>query len=477
MSDRARDRAPAPPPGQTTRSRRLEASKTAFVPAKAPLRISIGAGSIVSVLILMVILAAWGLGMSYMLLSGDRLSQALIVQNSEMQDAYEQRLQAFRAEIARLTLEMEQSRFDQNTVEGRVVELGRRQRQIEARLLALYRLADLIAPGVVSGQSIPGGTTGAPGAVPMPPQRTAPPAVPPGNRGAFEWEPPPVMVAQLGAPPATDPNASQSQIEMETFITRMDAALNRAAKTQEDLLTLMFRVTEARVSRFKAALAEIGMPEDATIVKGRAEPALPQIILPISEQNTPFAQRIAQIRQNFGLMHRIRYVVDALPLLKPTPDEIRYSSGFGFRIHPIRQVQRMHAGIDMAAPIGTPVRSAGSGVVLSAGWGGGYGNLIQIDHGNGLVTRYAHLSQIGVTAGQPVSTGSPIGLMGTTGASTGSHLHFETRINGNPVNPACFMLAGDRMRGRNTVPLTCDQKPAWGRSKASSDDDDEDDDS
>ena len=472
MSDRTTGRSGTSPPGPAPRSRRLEMASQTTPPERTPLRITVGWGSIISVLVLMAMLAAWGAGMSFMLLTGDRLSHTLIAQNSEMQDAYEQRLQAFRAEIARLTLEIEQSKFDQNSVEGRVVELGRRQRQIEARLMALYRLADLIAPGV-AGSS---GATTAPsgGSVPLPPQRGGPPMPAPNTRGAYEFEQPPVMVAQLGGvPPAPDPGTPVSS-EMETFITRMDAALTRATKMQEDVLALMVRVTEVRVIRFKQALQEIGMAEDAPLVKGKSEPALPAIILPISEQNTPFAAKIAQVRQNFGLMHRIRYVVEALPLLKPTQDEIRYSSGFGFRIHPITRVQKMHAGIDMAAPIGTPVRAAGSGVVLSAGWGGGYGNLVQIDHGNGLVTRYAHLSQINVAAGQPVSMGTSVGLMGSTGASTGSHLHFETRISGNPVNPACFMLAGDKLRGRMTVPLTCDQRPNWGRTTSSSDDEDDD---
>lgn len=471
MSDRTKGRSGTSPPGPASRSRRLEMASQTVAPERTPLRITIGWGSIVSVLVLMAMLAAWGAGMSFMLLTGDRLSHTLIAQNSEMQDAYEQRLQAFRAEIARLTLEIEQSKFDQNSVEGRVVELGRRQRQIEARLQALYRLADLIAPGVAGGG---GGAPAPSGSVPLPPTRGGPPVPVPNTRGAYEFAPPPVQVAQLGGLPPLPEQGSQASSEMETFITRMDAALTRAARTQEDLLGLMLRVTEVRVIRFKQALQEIGMSEDAPLVKGRSEPVLPSIILPISEQNTPFALRIAQVRQNFGLMHRIRYVVEALPLLKPTQDDIRYSSGFGFRIHPLTQVRKMHAGIDMAAPIGTPVRSAGSGVVLSAGWGGGYGNLVQIDHGNGLVTRYAHLSQINVAAGQPVSMGTSVGLMGSTGASTGSHLHFETRIQGNPVNPACFMLAGDKLRGRMTVPLTCDQRPTWGRASSSSEDEDDD---
>uniref|UniRef100_UPI0013D5985F M23 family metallopeptidase n=1 Tax=Klebsiella oxytoca TaxID=571 RepID=UPI0013D5985F len=84
---------------------------------------------------------------------------------------------------------------------------------------------------------------------------------------------------------------------------------------------------------------------------------------------------------------------------------------------------RMHAGQDFAAAAGTPVFATAGGVVLSAGWGGGYGNLVQVDHGNGLVTRYAHLSEILVSQGQPVAVGARVGLVGSTGRSTGAHLH------------------------------------------------------
>lgn len=129
----------------------------------------------------------------------------------------------------------------------------------------------------------------------------------------------------------------------------------------------------------------------------------------------------------------------------------------------------------MAAPLGTPVRAAGSGVVLSAGWGGGYGNLIQVDHGNGVISRYAHLSAIEVAQGQPVAIGAVIGLMGSTGASTGSHLHFETRIRSVPQNPACFLIAGDKLRDVQNPGFNCDKPPF--QQKMPDKDEDEDDDS
>lgn len=117
----------------------------------------------------------------------------------------------------------------------------------------------------------------------------------------------------------------------------------------------------------------------------------------------------------------------------------RLSSPFGYRVHPISGAGRLHAGQDIAAPSGSPIYAADTGVVASAGWRGGYGNAIVIDHGGGLATLYAHQSRLGVSAGQQVTRGQLIGYVGTTGYSTGPHLHFEVRENGTPVNPAAYL--------------------------------------
>jgi murein DD-endopeptidase MepM/ murein hydrolase activator NlpD len=110
-------------------------------------------------------------------------------------------------------------------------------------------------------------------------------------------------------------------------------------------------------------------------------------------------------------------------------------SGFGPRIHPISGGSRMHSGVDIGASSGTPIKAADEGVVVMAGPNGGYGNWTLIDHGGGLATGYGHQSSIGVSRGQRVSRGEVIGRVGSTGASTGPHLHWEVRVNGNPVDP------------------------------------------
>jgi murein DD-endopeptidase MepM/ murein hydrolase activator NlpD len=122
---------------------------------------------------------------------------------------------------------------------------------------------------------------------------------------------------------------------------------------------------------------------------------------------------------------------------RPVPGPI--TSGYGPRYHPILHYNRMHTGADMRAGSGTPIRACRSGVVVIAGSQGGYGNAVVIDHGGGMGTLYAHQSALAVSNGQQVSAGQIIGYVGSTGMSTGPHLHFEVRLSGNPVDPAPYL--------------------------------------
>ena len=115
------------------------------------------------------------------------------------------------------------------------------------------------------------------------------------------------------------------------------------------------------------------------------------------------------------------------------------TSGFGWRMHPIFHVPKFHTGIDIGAAYGTPVKAADSGSVIFSGWMGGYGNVVVLDHGKGLSTLCAHMSTRSVSQGGGVARGQVIGNVGSTGFSTGPHLHFEVRLNGNPVDPLGYL--------------------------------------
>jgi murein DD-endopeptidase MepM/ murein hydrolase activator NlpD len=149
--------------------------------------------------------------------------------------------------------------------------------------------------------------------------------------------------------------------------------------------------------------------------------------------------------------------VIAIPADKPVRTAT-FMSGFGYRSDPFNHRSAMHPGLDLAGPIGTPIYATADGTVARAGWNsGGYGNLVEIDHGRGISTRYGHMSAILVREGDRITRGQQIGRMGSTGRSTGSHLHYEVRIDGRAVNPMPFMKSTDYVvamqRRSGTAPM------------------------
>ncbi|NIJ20598.1 murein DD-endopeptidase MepM/ murein hydrolase activator NlpD [Sphingomonas naasensis] len=138
----------------------------------------------------------------------------------------------------------------------------------------------------------------------------------------------------------------------------------------------------------------------------------------------------------------LEQTVISIPSMQPV-DKLQFTSSFGVRSDPFRGTAAMHAGVDIPGTIGTPIYATADGVISHAGRQGGYGNLVQINHGRGIETRYGHLSKILVADNTRVRRGQMIGLMGSTGRSTGSHLHYEVRVDGKAVNPIPFLQTGE----------------------------------
>jgi murein DD-endopeptidase MepM/ murein hydrolase activator NlpD len=132
----------------------------------------------------------------------------------------------------------------------------------------------------------------------------------------------------------------------------------------------------------------------------------------------------------------------AIPSVQPVRT-LSFTSNFGIRSDPFRGTAAMHAGVDIPGPVGTPIYATADGIINHAGRQGGYGNLVEINHGKGIATRYGHLSRIMVADNVRVTRGQLIGLMGSTGRSTGPHLHYEVRIDGHAVNPIPFLTTAD----------------------------------
>lgn len=151
----------------------------------------------------------------------------------------------------------------------------------------------------------------------------------------------------------------------------------------------------------------------------------------------------------------------SIPSIQPV-DALSFTSKFGVRSDPFRGTAAMHAGVDIPGKIGTPIYATADGIVQRAERAGGYGNLVEVNHGKGIETRYGHLSKILVAPNTKVRRGQLIGLMGSTGRSTGSHLHYEVRVDGRAISPIPFLQTGDTMLAAQDEALKTRQVSAVG---------------
>lgn len=165
----------------------------------------------------------------------------------------------------------------------------------------------------------------------------------------------------------------------------------------------------------------------------------------VSTKNSPLSAdeaRANTVLDGLDRMNAYRLAAVSTPFANPIPSgRYRFTSGFGGRSDPFGRGYRRHEGLDFAGPYGTAITATADGTVIKAGWGNGYGRMVQIRHASGVETLYAHMSQISVSVGQKVSRGDRIGDMGNSGRSTGTHLHYEVHVGGRPVNPMTFIEA------------------------------------
>ncbi len=213
----------------------------------------------------------------------------------------------------------------------------------------------------------------------------------------------------------------------ERRVAELEAERRRTAAA---LAAWLGRRREALARLFERAgldPADFAEPGD-----GRGGPLLPPRSEPGSE---------ADVEALLGLLAHTEDLLRRLPVTMPVAGA-RLTSRFGNRRDPLRAVRAFHAGLDFAAPRGTRVRAPAAGVVRFAGRRGAFGRLVEIDHGGGLVTRFAHLSRILVRRGARVRRGEPVGVVGSSGRSTGPHLHYEVRVDGRAVDPLTFLDAG-----------------------------------
>jgi murein DD-endopeptidase MepM/ murein hydrolase activator NlpD len=215
---------------------------------------------------------------------------------------------------------------------------------------------------------------------------------------------------------------------------RLIDAADDFARTRADRLRLAFRLAGLTPSSFVPKGGSLGGP----LIEAK-DPSALAAVLDVDED---FAQRIQHAATNLSEAGALVDAATKLPFARPTTATPQTSS-YGVRFDPFTRRPAFHSGLDFAGATSSPIYATAPGVISFTGVRSGYGNTIEIDHGRGFKTRYAHLQAIGVRPGQRVTVGTRIGGMGSTGRSTGPHLHYEVWVNGRAQNPSRFLKAGD----------------------------------
>jgi murein DD-endopeptidase MepM/ murein hydrolase activator NlpD len=220
---------------------------------------------------------------------------------------------------------------------------------------------------------------------------------------------------------------SSGRVARDGPLARVEQQQLEQAALVAKALNVRYEVTAAELKRLGISPARVGSPDG---VGGPFE----------SAGNATFKA----LFDSWKKLDQLQDGVIAIPSDKPVQAAVTFSSGFGVRSDPFEHGAGFHPGIDLAGAYGTPIYATADGTVTRAGWNsGGYGNMVEIDHGRGISTRYGHMSAVLVHEGDHVTRGEQIGRMGSTGRSTGNHLHYEVRIDGRPVNPIPFMKSTD----------------------------------
>jgi len=375
-----------------------------------------------------VVMGVWTIGTGTYFAFRDSVLAHLMGRQAQMQYAYEDRIAELRAQVDRIT---SRQLLDQEQFEQKLNALIKRQSVLESRTSAL------------SGETI---TTGSIRGTRGPSEPARPKASPINDTVIFVA--PPDREARLQSRTITAPAQVASHIKaagLEGVLARLSASLDKIEKRQNTVLAAMEEHAEGKARRMRSVLDDLGVNVGKAHPRGVGGPFEP-LKAPRSGASD-FERQLYRVNLARAEVDKYRQALVTVPLRKPVVGEVDMSSPFGVRMDPFLHRPAMHTGLDMRGDVGDPVHATAAGKVTIAGREGGYGNMVEINHGNGFSTRYGHLSEIEVKAGQTVHTGQVVGRIGSTGRSTGPHLHYETRIDGEAVDPQKFLRAGVRLGG------------------------------
>ena len=371
------------------------------------------------------------LATSYLVLRDDLIG-ATTARQARMQQAYEDRISALRSQVDRIT---SRQLLDQQLMETKVSELLERQTQLSQRHGRLGPILERAENEV--------GTA---------PAADNAPAAKPDDHAEVTGsivQPATYSIASLGAGDTrpfslwstrSDPLPSDSAADRAD---RLFVSINQSLKAIEtEQLTRVATLADNAYKNADAitqALQAAGLPVDSEF--GKTDVGGPLIPL---DSSMIFDSKVKELDEALDTLDHLKKEARKLPLANPAPGR-SVTSPFGVRTDPILGTAALHSGMDFRAPIGMPAKVTAPGVVVKAGWNGGYGRMVEVDHGNGFATRYGHLSEIDVAVGQKLVAGDVIGKTGSSGRSTGPHLHYEVRHNGEAVDPLRFLTVGKKV--------------------------------
>ncbi|MDE2363103.1 MAG: M23 family metallopeptidase [Hyphomicrobiales bacterium] len=392
----------------------------------------------------------------------DDMIAALMARQARQQYAYEDRIAALRVQLDRVT---SRQLLDQDSFEGKVQRLVSREAQLETRTAIVAALGEKIGtPPETTAAIAPAQKTARPTAANTPSRPTAfaPIEDPMDSGGPFESNKPRPDGFELRTRDADGPRANleaparaaivaaaDADIPTQARIDMLNAALDRIERRQITTLAALAGPAARKAEQLKAVIAETGLSPSRLAPPKSDAVGGPFVPVKLDDKSSPFERQLASVQGSFAALDRLQRALPYVPVRKPLAGPLEFSSGFGYRLDPFLGRPALHSGLDMRAETGTTARATASGVVTNAGWSGGYGNMVEIDHGNGLSTRYGHLSAILVSDGQKVVAGQPVGRVGSTGRSTGPHLHYEVRIDDEATDPMRFVKAARLMPAKD----------------------------
>ncbi len=382
----------------------------------------------------------------------DDLIESRLTQRTQEAAVYENRIAYLRAEIDRLT---SSQMYERRSVEGMIDTLLQRQNELldqHGKVAAILDKAARSGLDVVSGPAIPAakpeqfsdaGASSSLLAIGGPEAPLDNPFAALGLRGSSEnvlmdsplsaFAPLPAAQDSLTAKPLPEPEAPRDDL------LGIGAALDKISEESNAALDAVTLAAEHETSQLASAVRPLGyrVSDLAGSMEATGGPYVPLATATLDD-------KIERAEAALDLRNKVRKSVGAIPLARPIA-AAQITSDFGPRIDPFLGGLAMHTGIDFRAPYGTPVRATAPGTVITASYQGGYGRLVEIEHPDGHLTRYAHMSAITVAVGDEVRAGDQVGRLGNTGRSTGPHLHYEVRRDDEALDPMTFVRTGDRV--------------------------------